>query len=93
MSRCLTGSELTRAECGTRRRFQSQLIRDALWRKGINSRQIARELGVSDEAVSATILGKNHSERVLDALRSAGVPERYLFDPRRTSPAGKEVAA
>ena len=45
------------------------------------------------EAVSATILGKNHSERVLNALRSAGVPEKYLFDPRRVEAAGKEAAA
>ena len=54
---------------------------------------VAYELGISRASVSATILGKNHSARVLDALRSAGVPEKYLFDPRRVEAAGKEAAA
>ena len=40
-----------------------------------------KALAISQAAVSATILGKNHSARILSALRAAGVPEEYLFDP------------
>lgn len=54
---------------------------------------MADELGISESAVCATVRGYNHSERVLDALRAAGVPEKYLFDPRRMAPVRKEAAA
>ena len=37
------------------------------------------------QAVYATVNGLNHSARVLDALRDLGVPERLLFDPRKSS--------
>ena len=77
-----------RAELASRRNFFSMRIHEALRRAGRSSSVIAHELGVSREAVSATILGKNHSARVLDALRAAGVPEKYLCDPR-TELAGK----
>lgn len=71
-----------RAELGSKRCFYSMRIHEALRRNGRSAAVVAYEIGVSREAVSATILGKNHSERVLNALRSAGVPEKYLFDPR-----------
>ena len=88
-----TNDTLVRARIGERRCFYSMRIHEALRRNGRTATVIAYELKVSLSAVSATILGKNHSARVLDALRSAGVPEKYLFDPRRVEAAGKEAAA
>ena len=44
---------------------------------------VAEEAGVTPQTVSATMNGFRHSPRVLDALRSFGIPERFLFDPRR----------
>ena len=72
-----------RKELSERRCFYSMRIHEALRRNGMSAAVVAYELGISRASVSATILGKNHSARVLDALRSAGVPEKYLFDPRR----------
>ncbi|EEB33471.1 hypothetical protein DESPIG_01630 [Desulfovibrio piger ATCC 29098] len=46
--------------------------------------ELGRRIGVTAEAVSATVLGKRHSPRVLEALRREGVPEECLFDPRKT---------
>ena len=46
---------------------------------------VAEIAGVTPQTVSATLNGFRHSPRVLDALRSFGVPERFLFDPRRAS--------
>ena len=82
-----------RAELASRRNFFSMRIHEALRRNGQSAAVVAYSLGVSREAVSATILGKNHSARVLDARRSAGVPEKYLFDPRRVEVAEKEHVA
>lgn len=84
---------MTRAKFGEQRCFWSMRIHEALRRNGRSAAVIAYELGISQAAVSATILGKNHSTRVLDALRSAGVPEKYLFDPRRVEATRKEAAA
>lgn len=81
-----------RKELSERRCFYSMRIHEALRRNGRSAAVVAYELGISRASVSATILGKNHSPRVLDALRSAGVPEKYLFDPRRVESAGKEAA-
>lgn len=77
---------------GERRCFWSMRIHEALRRNRRSAAVIAYELGVSRSAVSATILGKNHSFRILDALREAGVPEKYLFDPRKVSSTGKAAA-
>ena len=71
-----------RKELGALRCFWSMRIYEALRRNGRSAALVAAELGISRVSVSSTILGKNHSPRVLDALRAAGVPERYLFDPR-----------
>lgn len=68
---------------GEQRCFWSMRIHESLRRNGVSAAIIAFELGISRASVSATILGKNHSARVLDALRKYGVPEKYLFDPYR----------
>lgn len=78
-------SACTRAQLGQMRCYWSMRIYEALRHNGCSAATIAAELGLSQSAVSATILGKNHSERILDALRRAGVPEEYLFDPRKTN--------
>lgn len=93
MSRRRAGTPVTRAELGAQRCGVAKRIYEALQRRGRTAGIVADELGISESAVCATVRGCNHSERVLDALRSAGVPERYLFDPRRIAPAGKETAA
>lgn len=63
---------------------QIQHILDCM---GKNFADVAKEAGVSPQAVSATMNGFKHSPRVLDALRSFGVPEELLFDPRQTTKA------
>lgn len=52
--------------------------------KGKNFVDIAMLAGVSKQTVSATMNGFRHSPRVLDALRIIGVPEQFLFDPRKS---------
>ena len=89
-----TNDTLVRAKIGERRCFYSRRIHEAWRRNGRTATVIAYELKVSLSAVSATILGKNHSARILDALRDAGVPDKYLFDPRYPERwAEKETAA
>ena len=53
--------------------------------KGKNFVDVAAAAGVTPQTVSATMNGFRHSPRVLEALRTFGVPERLLFDPRRAS--------
>lgn len=50
---------------------------------GKNFVDVATKAGVSPQTVSATMNGFRHSPKVLDALRALGVPEKYLYDPRR----------
>ena len=89
-----TNDTSIRAKIGDQRCFYSLRIHEALRRNGRTATVIAYELKVSLSAVSATILGKNHSARILDALRDAGVPDKYLFDPRYPERwAEKETAA
>lgn len=83
----------TPEQCGKARFERRWCIRSYLLSAGLSMSELARYIGVSPQAVADTVKGRIHSPKVLDALRSAGVPERYLFDPRRTSPAGKEAAA
>lgn len=52
--------------------------------KGKNFVDVAEVAGVTPQTVSATMNGFRHSPRVLNALRSFGIPEQLLFDPRRT---------
>lgn len=83
MKENLSGSKVLRAACGERRCFYSFRIHEALARAGISATGLARELGVSQQAVSSVLTGKSHSPRILDMLRQLGVPEKFLFDPRR----------
>nr|WP_299392544.1 LacI family DNA-binding transcriptional regulator [uncultured Desulfovibrio sp.] len=48
---------------------------------------VAEVAGVTPQTVSATMNGYRHSPRVLNALRSFGIPERLLYDPRRAESA------
>lgn len=77
----MNAAHMSRAECAQRRYQARYRIREALEARDMSMREIARRIGVSSEAVSATIRGRMHSARVLEALRAAGVPEKYLFDP------------
>lgn len=74
-------THMSRAECSQRRYQARYKIRELLDARDLSMREIARRIGVSSEAVSATVRGRMHSARVLEALRAAGVPEKYLFDP------------
>lgn len=79
------GSLFLRAACGQKRCRAVFRIHEALARRGLKSADLARSLGISTSAFSQTLTGKQHSARVLDALREAGVPEKYLYDPRRNA--------
>lgn len=81
--RCTTGSVMTRREYGQKRCFYGLRIVEVLRRNGMSNRTIAFDLGITEQSVGATINGRNNSPRVLDYLRNIGVPEQYLFDPRR----------
>lgn len=83
MKSCTAGSSITRSELGDKRCFWSMRIYEHLKRNGISPASIAHKLGITPQAVTQTIRGKSHSKRVLEALREEGVPERFLFDPRR----------
>lgn len=76
------GSVVTRSELGDKRCYWSMRIYEHLKRQGKSSVTLAHELGMTRQSVCKTISGRCHSTRVLDALRAAGVPEGYLFDPR-----------
>lgn len=79
------GSLFFRAACGQKRCRAVFRIHEALAERGLKSVDLARALGISTSAMSQTLTGKQHSARVLDALRDAGVPEKYLYDPRRVT--------
>ena len=70
---------------GRRRADSKRDIQRILDSEGKNFVDVAEIAGVTPQTVSATLNGFRHSPRVLDALRSFGVPERLLFDPRRAS--------
>lgn len=76
---------MKRAVCGYSRFNYRHQIRARLLEQGLNMSQFAKNIGVSPEIVSATILGKRHCPQVLDALKEYGIPEQYLFDPRDDS--------
>lgn len=71
-----------RRELGMMRGEMKPFIYHELGLRNLNATKIAEELGCSVVNVSNTILGLSHSPRVLDAIRNAAVPEKYLFDPR-----------
>ena len=68
---------------GAKRGKVSHLIQYELRVRGYNGARLARELKCSENNVSRAINGGGHSPMVLDAMREIGVPEKYLFDPRR----------
>lgn len=83
ITRCTSGSVMTRSQCGEERCFHSMRIYEVLKRQGMSCKTVAINLGITSAAVSATISGKNHSLRTLDYLSSIGVPDEYLCDPRK----------
>ena len=82
----------TPEQCGEARFERRWDIRSRLSSAGLSMSGLARRIGVSPQAVADTVKGRIHSPKVLDALRNAGVPDEYLFDPRRARPTGKEAA-
>lgn len=70
------------AECGRKRRQNKLQIRAALLHNGHTEVSVAQQLGVTSQMVCMVIGGVVHSEKILKALREAGVPESYLHDPR-----------
>ena len=80
---------MNRAACGIQRFACRYIIRSILDSHNISMAELGRRIGVTSESVSATVLGKRHSPKVLDALKAMGVPEAYLFDPRTI---GKKAA-
>lgn len=72
---------------GRKRADAKREIQRLLDNKGKNFVDVAEMAGVTRQTVSATMNGYRHSPRVLDALRFFGIPERLLFDPRKTTKA------
>ena len=72
-----------RRRLGANRAEVSHIILHEMRVRGYSGASLARALGCSNANVSRTINGGGHSPLVLDALRELGVPEHYLFDPRR----------
>lgn len=68
---------------GQKRAQNKRLIQQQLDAAGLNTIMVAERAGVSPQSVSKTLNGHMHSEKVLEELRKAGVPERFLCDPRR----------
>lgn len=71
-------------QCGFERAKRKRDIQKVMDAKGKTQASLASDLGISRQAVSATINGIIHSPVVLDALRGIGVPASLLFDPRAT---------
>lgn len=81
-----------RRELGAKRSQVTHLLRHEMRMRGYTDSSLAREIvGCSSQNVRKTLIGENHSPRVLDALREIGVPEKYLFDPRRVIVPGVAV--
>lgn len=77
--------------CALKRHEARYRIREVLDAKEISCAELGRRIGVSGTFVSRVIYGKSHSQRVLNALRELGVPEKYLFDPRSTNIEGVRI--
>lgn len=76
------------AACGLKRKNNRLLIRAALLHGGQTETSIAHKLGITPQAVCRVIAGLAHTPEILMALRQAGVPEQYLYDPRMESDNG-----
>lgn len=71
-----------RRQLGVKRSDATPFIYHELAKRNLNATKVAQALGCSISNVTGTIRGTSHSPSVLDALRKAGVPEKYLHDPR-----------
>lgn len=58
--------------------FRRRMIKAYLILGGNTEAQISRNAGVSREMVNKVIRGIRKSDRVIDALRNAGIPETLL---------------
>jgi hypothetical protein len=73
-----------KAELGAKRCYYRKRLEDYMYRAGFRScNALAARIGLTGEAVRLTLSGQRHTPVVLDALRDLGVPEKYLFDPRK----------
>lgn len=70
----------------------SHIIRRELGERGRTCPQVAKELGLSHQAVYSTINGKASSPDILAKLREIGVPEKYLHDPHVAGNKERQVA-
>lgn len=75
-------------EYGQRRYRVKHHLLAAIVSKRMTQKDFAALVGVSQQAVSATLNGLIHSAKVLEKFREMGVPEKFLCDPRK----GKEAA-
>lgn len=73
------------ANCGATRKGNILRIRASLLNKGLTVASLSRIIGVSAPAVCRVLQGRGHSPRILDALLRAGVPAKYLSDPRQVA--------
>jgi len=53
-------------------------IRSWMVLNDLNQRSVAKELGVSDQMISAWFLGKSDSQRIADYFKSKGCPKSYF---------------
>lgn len=75
-----------KAELGAKRCYYRKRLEDYMYRAGFRScKALADKLGLTGEAVRLTLVGQRHCPTVLDALRELGAPEKYLFDPRKST--------
>lgn len=91
----LTKKEIARRKVlGAQRAEVAYIIAHEMKKRGWNRSDIARHIGISLAVVSATINGKRHSPRVLDAIINLGVSPDLLYDPRQKTrqamPAAKQ---
>lgn len=68
---------------GIQRAKHKPQIEQELEDAGMNQTMIAKKAKISRQAVSATLLGKIHSEKVFRVLRDAGISEEYICDPMK----------
>lgn len=80
----LTKKEIARRKAlGAKRRKVRHFIRCEMAGSGWTMSRLAEALGCTVGNISKVVAGECHSMLVLNGLREIGVPERYLFDPRK----------
>ena len=70
-------------KCGAKRKQNVLRIRAFLLLNGHTEASFAAQEDITPQAVSNVINGRKHTPSVLDALAAAGVPLKYLADPRQ----------